>query len=88
MVSGVVPEECASGAVDVCVRVVSEAVGVVPEVVCMSASALDPVAVAPDPVAVCEAVAKALAETCGVASAVGAVSFLAASAANLAALTQ
>ena len=37
MVSGVVPEECTGSAVDVCVQVVSEAVGVVPEVVCTSA---------------------------------------------------
>ena len=72
------------------------AAGVVPEVVCLSASAslgrvavvLVPVAVAPDVVTVCEAVAKALGETCGVASAAGAVSFLAASAARLAASTQ
>ena len=81
MVSGVIPEECTGGAINVCVQVVSEAVGVVPEVVCTSASA-------PDPVAIHEAVAKALAETRGVASAVGAVSFLAASAASLVALTQ
>ena len=46
-----------------------------------------PVAVAPDIVAVREAVAKALGETRGVASAVGAVSVLAASAARQAAST-
>lgn len=88
MVSGVVPEECAGGALNVCVRVVLEAAGVVPEVVRASASALVPVAGAPDPVAVCEAVAETLAETLGVASAVGAASFLAALAASLVALTQ
>ena len=76
-------------------RVVAVAAGVVPEVVCLSASAspapvaiaLDPVAVAPDPVAVLEAAAKSLGETRGVASSAGAVSFLAASAARLAAST-
>ena len=94
MVSEVVPEECTGGAVNVCVRLVSEAVRVVPEVVCTSAFAPVPVAVTPVPVAAapdlvagCDAVAKALAETCGVASAVGAVSFLAASATRLVAST-
>ena len=83
-----VPEECAGGAVDVCVQVDAEAAGVVPAVDCTSAFtpptlvavagdavavAFGPIAVAPVPVAVCEAVAIALGETRGVVSAVGAV---------------
>ena len=78
-------------------QVVAVAVGVVPEVVCLPASALPvlvadaliPVVVAPVPVAVAPvAVAKAVGETRGVAPAVGAVFSLVASAARLAASTQ
>ena len=69
----------------------------VPEVVCLPVSvlpvlvadALNPVAVAPVPVAFSPvAVTKAVGETCGVASALGAVSSLVASAARLATSTQ
>ena len=78
-------------------QVVAVAVGVVPEVVCLPASALpvlvadalNPVAVTPIPVAVSlVAVVKAVGETCDVVSAVGAVFSLVASAARLAASTR
>ena len=74
MVSRVVPEECAGGTVKVCVRVVSEAVGVVPEVVLVPAAVSLSVVVLD---------VKAIAKTSGAVSVVGAVSLWVASSVRL-----